>query len=436
MPTATSLPSILSNRRPTPSIFPEWFAQRQQSAWEKFLSLPTPKRGDENWRFSSMGKLDFSAQRFPASDNSCKVDELVASSHGTVKSSAKMIFCNDEMIHLQGDLPAGVIFLPLADALLQHSDLVEAHFMRRESQLGSAKFSALHAAQLRNGAFLYVPDDTAIELPIELHHWLHGENTATFPHTLVITGKNAKVRVIETFQSVTGDHNGLAIAVNDLIAGENSTLSHTTIQALNPASKIITINESTVAAGANATYFLLSVGASWSRSESLSRLEGDAARSNMLAVSVPTEDQEYDQRTFQHHVSPGAYSDLLYKNVLYAQSRTIFSGLIFVDEGAHRTDAYQTCRNLLMSDAAEANSMPGLEINADDVKCSHGSTASQISEDEIFYLRARGMESDAARQLIARGFCIDAISHLQCEDTEAMIMGYLDAKFSLLAGDR
>ena len=98
----------------------------------------------------------------------------------------------------------------------------------------------------------------------------------------------------------------------------------------------------------------------------------------MLSVSIPAREQEYDQRTFQHHVSPGAYSDLLYKNSLYDNAKTIFSGLIFVDEGAHHTDAYQTCRNLLMSDTCEANSMPGLEINADQVKCSHGSTSSQI----------------------------------------------------------
>jgi hypothetical protein len=112
----------------------------------------------------------------------------------------------------------------------------------------------------------------------------------------------------------------------------------------------------------------------------------------MLSVSIPAREQEYDQRTFQHHVSEGAYSDLLYKNSLYDNSKTIFSGLIFVDEGAHHTDAYQTCRNLLMSDTCEANSMPGLEINADQVKCSHGSTSSQIHDEEIFYLRARGID--------------------------------------------
>jgi Fe-S cluster assembly protein SufD len=122
----------------------------------------------------------------------------------------------------------------------------------------------------------------------------------------------------------------------------------------------------------------------------------------------------------------------LYKNSLYDESRTIFSGLIFVDEGAHRTDAYQTCRNLLMSNTCEANSMPGLEINADDVKCSHGSTSAQISDEEIFYLRARGIDSDTARQLIARGFSIEVISRLNHDATEAYVLGFLDEKFSQL----
>ena len=153
----------------------------------------------------------------------------------------------------------------------------------------------------------------------------------------------------------------------------------------------------------------------------------------MLSVSVPAREQEYDQRTFQHHVSPGAYSDLLYKNSLYDTSRTIFSGLIFVDEGAHRTDAYQTCRNLFMSEDAEANSMPGLEINADDVKCSHGSTSSAISDDEIFYLRARGIDPVRARQLIARGFSVEVIERLGDEKVEEMVLRFLDDKFAHIA---
>jgi Fe-S cluster assembly protein SufD len=432
MPTAISLPSILTTQQRTPAIYPEWFARRQQAAWEKFLAIPSPKRGDETWRFSTISELNFADYTLPATDVNFDAEALIQASASNTTPSAKIIFANGEVIHQQSNLPENVIFLSLEEALIKHSDLVEAYFMRRESQLGSAKFSALHASQLRNGVFIHVPDHTEVAEPIEIHHWFHGENTTTFPHTLIVTGTNAKVRVIETFQSVSSKDNALAIAVNDLITGKHSSLNYVAIQAMNAVSKIITINENTVAAEATSCNFLLSTGASWARAESLSRLEGEAARSYMLAVSVPSGDQEYDQRTFQHHVSPGAYSDLLYKNALYDESRTIFSGLISVDEGAHRTDAYQTCRNLLMSNTCEANSMPGLEINADDVKCSHGSTSSQISEEEIFYLRARGIHADTARQLIARGFCIEVFSRIDHEATETLILQFLDQKFSAL----
>jgi Fe-S cluster assembly protein SufD len=132
-------------------------------------------------------------------------------------------------------------------------------------------------------------------------------------------------------------------------------------------------------------------------------------------------------------VSEGAYSDLLFKNSLYDNSKTIFSGLIFVDKAAHHTDAYQTCRNLLMSDTCEANSMPGLEINADQVKCSHGSTSSQIHDEEIFYLRARGIDPISARQLIARGFSVECVERLNDEATESLILKFIDDKFAHIA---
>jgi len=125
---------------------------------------------------------------------------------------------------------------------------------------------------------------------------------------------------------------------------------------------------------------------------------------------------------------------LLYKNSLYDNAKTVFSGLIFVDEGAHHTDAYQTCRNLLMCDTAEANSMPGLEINADQVKCSHGSTSAQISDEEIFYLCARGIDPVSARQLIARGFSVEVVERIGNEAAEELVLRFVDDKFARIAG--
>jgi Fe-S cluster assembly protein SufD len=422
--------SLLESAPETPAYLPAWFANRQQAAWQRFLTTPAPKRGDEIWRFSSIKQLDFSSfQKASAS----RVNELIKRSTGLASPAAKFIFVNDELVHAESNLPAGVTCLPLAEALVSHSDLVQTHFMKQGTRLGSAKFAALHEASLTNGLFVHVPDQIEVAGSIEVHHWIVGENTAIFPHTLIVTGTSAQVRVVDMFRSADETLPGLAIAINDLSAGKNSRLDYVAIQAFNEQTKVIQINETTAARDASATAFILNTGAQWARNESLSRLEGPGSRSNMLSVSIPSDHQEYDQRTFQHHVSEGAYSDLLYKNSLYDEARTIFSGLIFVDEAAHHTDAYQTCRNLLMSDTCESNSMPGLEINADQVKCSHGSTSSQVSDEEIFYLRARGIDSVHARQLIARGFSVDVVERIGNDEVEALTLQFVDAKFAKIA---
>jgi Fe-S cluster assembly protein SufD len=412
----------------TPAIFPAWFAVRQQQAWQRYLATPAPKRGDETWRFSNIKQLDF--EGFSGSAGAPPAADLLARSSGLASPAAKFVFVNDTLIHAESHLPDGVVCLPLAEALVKHSELVAAHFMRQETRLGSARFAALHEAVVSNGLFVHTGDHVEIPGTIEVHHWISGSNTVIFPHTLVITGNHSKVRVIDIFRSADDLDPGLAIAFNDLAAGPGSQLDYVAIQDLNEVTRIIQINETSATSDASVKGFILNTGASWARNECLSRLEGAGSRSLMLAVSIPAREQEYDQRTFQHHVSQGTYSDLLYKNTLYDNSKTIFSGLIRVDQDAHHTDAYQTCRNLLMSDTCEANSMPGLEINADQVKCSHGSTSSQIHDDEIFYLRTRGIDPVSARQLIARGFSVDVVARLEDEPTESLVLRFVDDKFA------
>lgn len=416
----------------TTTNIPTWLQARQQAAQKRYESIPTPKRGDEQWRFANIKQLNFenlSGVAAPAN-----APELISRSAGLTAPVAKFIFLNDEIIHAESSLSDSVICLPLADAFEKHPDLVEQHFMKQETRLGSAKFAALHEASVRNGLFVHVPANETIEGTIEVHHWISGGVTI-FPHTLIVTGKSSQVRVVDIFHSADSETPGLVIAFNDLCAGQNSSLDYVVIQNLNEVSRMISINETSTARDARAKGFILNTGAAWARNESLSRLEGSGAHSDMLSVSIPDHEQEYDQRTFQHHVSEGAYSDLLYKNTLYGHSKTVFSGLICVDAKAHHTDAYQTCRNLLMTDDCEANSMPGLEINADQVKCSHGSTSAQISDEEIFYLQARGIAPDHARQLIARGFSVDVVARLNDENTEALILSYIDQKFTRIAKD-
>lgn len=411
------------------SQLPTWFTNLQSEAQTEYDNTPTPTRANQNWRFGDLKQLNFQAFTPAAFADSEDIDIQI---DGLDQTSAQFIFANDSLVHAEAELPEGVICLPLEDALEQHPDLVQKHLFQNEPTLGSAKYAALHKANVTAGLFIHVPKGIEIEHPIEIYHIVSGHNNAIFPHTLIITEDNAKVTVVDYFKSAD-QNQGLVIAMNDLVTGNGSQLNYTAIQDLNLDSKLISINNTQVEKDANAKAFILNLGAAWARNESLSILNGNGANSDMLSLSIPAGDQKFDQRTFQHHAAPHTYSDLLYKNTLYGKSTTTFSGLIAVDEGAHFTDAYQTCRNLLMEDTTEANSMPGLQINADQVKCSHGSTASAISDEEIFYLQARGITPKQARQLIARGFNVEVIERLKNEQLETLVLNYVDQKFNTVA---
>jgi Fe-S cluster assembly protein SufD len=189
------------------------------------------------------------------------------------------------------------------------------------------------------------------------------------------------------------------------------------------------INATVVERDASAMSLNLHLGGAYSRFESLSRLVGEGARSDLLAVSVAHHQQEFDARTLQDHAFPRTTSDLLYKNALSDRSRTTFGGLIRVEPHAHFTDAYQKVRNLLLSDDAEANSMPGLEILADNVKCSHGATSGQVDEEEMFYLRSRGIPEIVAKHLIVGGFLDEVIARLSDKPIGSYLRELIAEKF-------
>ncbi len=406
MSTTIAQTNILESQPQTSADFPAWFTDLQQQAWQKFLTTPMPTRKDEVWRFGNLKQLNFDGY---SDDESTEITYTIPT------------------------LPEGVICLPFEEALKQHGDLVKEHFMKRETRLGSAKFAELHKARVKSGLFVYVPDGVRVEKPIEVSHVLSGNRQATFPHTLIITGKNAEVSVLDRFSSANNEDAGLCVAFNDLIAGEGSKLTYCAIQELNLSSRMIQVNATDVGRDAHAVAFTLNTGSQWARNEALSLLNGEGAHSDMLSCSIPAGTQQYDQRTYQHHASPHTNSDLLYKNTLFGTSKTVFSGLILVDQGAHFTDAYQTCRNLMMEETVEANSMPGLEINADQVKCSHGSTAASISDEEIYYLRARGIPARQARRLIANGFSVEVVERMRNERLEEVVLEAVDRKFSTIS---
>src|SRR5438105_2931091 len=414
--------------------FPDWFQEQQREAWKQFQSLPSPTRKDQLWRFSNVDLLDLTAFKSGETLTDKDRNTILKQSRGLDDVAARLVFAGDQLI--ERDIVSeqlkkrGVIFQPLERAMVEHAELFRKHFMSQPAVLGSAKFAALHKALVSSGTFLYVPRGVEIELPIEIFHWLNAENDSAFPHLLLVTDELAKVTVIEHFRSVNEHASGFACGVNDLVAGPGAKVTYVCAQ--NWADNVIALqmNTTTVDHDASAMSLNLNLGSRYSRFESLSRLTGEGGRSDLLAVAVAKHQQEFDARTLQDHVSPHTASDLLYKNALDDRARTIFGGLIRVEPHAHFTDAYQKVRNLLLSDDAEANSMPGLEILADNVRCTHGATSGQVDEDELFYLRTRGIPVPVAQRLIVTGFLDEVVQRLDHPAISEHLHRLIEDKFS------
>ena len=404
---------------------PAWWLDRKRAAYARFAALPFPKRTDEGWRFSHLSGLSLDGYKLAEPINHQQVtnQDLGAPGAGT------LLLANHQLVYAE-PLAAkfaeqGVIFTSLQEALLKHSDLVRPHLLAQPSNLGSEKFVALHEAFLENGAFIYVPRNVTVDLPLGVFHYASGTGTALFPHTLVVAEENAKVTVADFFRSSTGAGAQFACGGNDLYAGHGAQVTYLAMQDWSRETLSFQFNATVARRDTRVLSINLHAGARQARHESFSQLQAPGAHSEMLALTIAHGTQEFDQRTLQIHQAPNTSSNLLYKNALLDQAKTIFSGLIVVDPDAQKTDAYQSNRNLMLSDEAEANSLPGLEIQANDVRCTHGATSARIDAEQEFYLESRGINPTQAQELLVFGFfeeVLGKIENSQLHDSLAEII--------------
>src|ERR1044071_5521064 len=298
-PQEHSEPAILSGPSDARGAgLPAWFREQQRAAWAKFESLPLPNRKDQSWRFSSVNALDLSRYTKSAELSESERGEVLDRSVALQAVAGRLIFADEQLLR-RDPLPEalrkqGVLLMPLERALLEHEELFRRHFMAQPATLGSAKFAAVHEAWVASGTFVYVPKGVEVELPIDIFHWLHDEYAAVFPHTLLIADELAKVTVIEHFRSAHPDRAGFACGVNDLVVGRGAKLNYVCTQNWNEKVLSIQINSTSVAREASALSLNVHLGGAYSRFESLSRLIGEGARSDMLSVSVAENSQEFD----------------------------------------------------------------------------------------------------------------------------------------------
>src|ERR1044072_7282060 len=257
---------------------PAWFRDQQQAAFARFEALPYPNRKEPAWRFSNVNAFDLSRYNFGASLSQAQRDDILEQRSGYKEVAGRLIFADDQLLRRdplpQKLLAAGVILKPLERAIIEHEDLFRRHFMAQPATLGSAKFAALHEAFVTSGTFVYVPKGVEVELPIEIFHWLEGENSSVFPHTLLIADELAKVTVIEHFGSAHPGRAGFACGVNDLVVGRGAKLNYVCTQNWNEKALALQINSTSVERDAVALSLNVHLGGAYSRFEGFRRLGG------------------------------------------------------------------------------------------------------------------------------------------------------------------
>jgi Fe-S cluster assembly protein SufD len=268
----------------------------------------------------------------------------------------------------------------------------------------------LHDAFLAGGALVQVPAGVVIEDPILVLHWCEGDGRASFPHTVVSLGEHAEATVLDRFGSPESDH--LVDAVTELLVGDNAHLRYLSIQEHGSRTWHLGLQRALVGRDATLKSSAVVLGGDYARLRSESVLQGEGGESDQLAVYFADGSQMLDFRTLQDHDAPRTRSDLLFKGAVEDVARSVYSGLVHLRKSAQKSNASQTNRNLVLTEGASAESIPNLEIEANDVKCSHASTVGPIDDDQLYYLESRGIPPDDAERLIVLGFFDDVLDRL------------------------
>ena len=404
---------------------PQWMYDKRLEAYALYESLPMPHTtADDVWRRT----VDMRTQDYWRRTRRHLRGFAVENYHfaAETNSDALVKVGDSEGVYVQVDghpqytylSPAlkkkDVYFADLHTALMERGNLIRDYFMTKavtlETTLKSGnfasrnKFDALHGAFWRGGYVIHVPKGVRIEVPLRMHIRLSGEQHADLSHVLLIAEENSQVVIIEDNSSVDPDSGGLHCGAVEIFAGQNANVTYVQVQHWNRQVWNFASQRSVISKDAQLYWVTATFGGRLSKLNQAIVLEGTGCNAQLLGLAFTDARQHLDVSTAQEHVSPYTSSNLLYRTVLKDRSQTAWGGNIYVYPGANYTDAYQKNDNLLLSERAHADTLPGLEIEAHEVRCTHGATAGQIDADQVFYLMSRGIPYDLAEKLIVDGF--------------------------------
>ncbi|QSR88028.1 SufB/SufD family protein [Methylacidiphilum caldifontis] len=413
--------------------YPNWFENRRKQSLLEFESLPFPQRKNEKWRFSSLEKIKWDGYSSKVQVSPFDIEKL-SSFFPFENSFGAIVYGNNDLLFYT-PIPEklqklGIIFSPLNEALALYPNLLREHLFKETLCMGSEKFEALHRSKTESGAVLYVPKNIEIQEFLELGFWITEPFAAIYPHILIVLEEGSKAKIQLNFRSLN-PRGGLSCSAIESYLGRSSFLELVCVQQWADEVNSFMFSSSTVGQDAQCTSLYVNVGGSYNRFEGKTHLSGAGASAEILSATIAKNSQEFDQRTLQIHSAPYTTSDLLFKNVLFDSAKTIFSGMIDVSAEAQKTDAYQSNRNLILGENAEADSLPGLEIMADDVRCTHGATTGGIAKEELFYSQQRGIPKAVFEKLYSIGFLSECIQRIKNPQVVDRLLDFLDTSLQI-----
>ena len=417
---------------------PDWMRDVRLESWRVLQDTPKPTRSDEPWR-----RTDFSALKFDEIASAAAAAVVKAALRKTpapVRGVLKDRRASGALLSVDGAIAGhaldealarrGVIFTGMDTAVQAHGDLLKRHFMTDIVRPNDGYFAALHGAFWQGGAFLYVPAGVDAPLPLRAATWL-ADRTASFSHTLIVMEPRSRVVFIDEYGSGASDRQALACGAVEMRIGGGAQLDYVNWQDWGRSVFNFTHERALIERDATLHWIVAGLGGRLTKSFLDSRLVGHGATALMSGVYFVDGAQHMDYDTEQNHVAGHSKSDLLYKGALKDKARSVWQGNIHVYPNAQRSDAYQANRNLALSHDARTDSIPGLEIEADDVRCTHGSTVSQIDREEVFYLMSRGIPQPVAEQLIVNAFFQPVLDRIPHDSVRHRLEASLAAKMGL-----
>jgi Fe-S cluster assembly protein SufD len=378
---------------------------------ERYRALPLPTTSDEPWRFTDLKGFD--PEAFTAQDG-----HVVMPGMRTMLDvdAAGLATVSEAGIEIER-APDGITFAPLSD-----------HPLLGELVGADEKFAAHNAAMWEHGLLVVVPKGVVLEQPLYVRIANGVPDGSLFWRLLVVAEEGARVTLIEEYASAAPDLSSYSNAVAELFVEQGAKLEYVSIQHLSAETWHFATHHARVGRDAELDWVAGGFGSKKGKIRIQNDLAGPGATSRVTGAYFADGAQHLDYDTFQEHIAPSTTSDFAFKGALRDEARTVWRGMIRVEPDAQKTNAYQENRNLMLSEQAHADSIPGLEILANDVRCTHGATLGQVDREQLFYLMARGLSRAEAERLIVRGFFQDILDRIELEPVRDALGSALEAR--------